>query len=797
MPTGIFIFTGVCMMRISWLFPTRNRCRHIHMGNIINTARMVMTIAGLCVVLQSHSTQAAPPPPRGGPSSTISSPPERMRPDEVLVNYDAIETARTAAVYKPMPLKEIAAEHKKNDGLTTRKIDAAYEQFMTNMLKRDYLEHGSRSEKWDKTMLAAIDETLKLQKIQSSNPQRHELRKMLIRIGRKKCDDPRYYYMFAYARGYILFDEVGQALATASELAQKDVAHNRHLLWLVNLRHSQFLIKLKKPQEAQAARIRARMHFVQWLEHDQPGLDPLLVYSWMDYFFEMIVPLKKVDGEEESIEQTLQAIEGISTLEPWIKVYIRARQASSQAWRARGGGWAHEVTDEGWKVWGEKNELAYALAIKAHDLNPNEAMASTLLVELCRAGDVTLGPRFDSRYWFEQAVSVVVDYKDAYHEYAWGLVPRWGGTIQAELEFARECISTERPETRSAFRACHVVRNIMLDCDKEAPLDPKLMMVLYDIIENACKQYLAVVTDPDERKQLEHYWFNWTRILSLPAQAAIVQSQMDEPFDTTLAYTKTYSLPGVTQYALNVFLARNKAHGTQYTQALHSDWFDKDWAKTSALYEALVATPDIDPVILHYAASRLQTHIWQQKLDTGQWVDLNVGANMEGFKPLTGQWERIDEKTLQGTSDSLPMRLEIMVDLGKRYEIQMTIDFIHQPEKAPALMAGMVYAWAAQPKHYLQYGVFVCQQPGSIWAHLGVYDPYRFSSLPVPKKITCLMTYDNGTATVVMDSKEVFAPYRITQNTSWLRLAIGTANQNGNGAIIQYSNLRIRKLPER
>lgn len=763
----------------------------------------LITLACLSFILTTTPiTFAAPAPPRH--RSTPQMAPVQSR------SHQPVESDQTAfqppehKTYQATPLSQIITLHEKKQPINAAGIENLAVQEMTHVLRDGYLAHGSRNEKWDAPMLAAIDEALYCRSIGATFPQRQKLMHMLRAVARQKCDDARYYYMFAYARLYYRSQDVLDALRTASEIAEKDPEHNRHLLWLVNLRLSTHLRIWNKHQEAGEARGRARTYFVQWLEHDFKTIDPLLVYDWIDSFKSLAVPLKNNPGDETEVQKFIDAVLRIEHLEPWVPPVLQATIAIRAAWRARGGGWASTVTDQGWVIWVQQNKIAYEYALKAHKLNPLQPFAATLLIELCWASDESQGQEYSSRYWFEQAVAAMIDYKPAYTSYAWGIMPRWGGSTTMLLQFAKECADTNRYDTPIPFYTMNVLRNVRLDFPEDELRPKPLALTLAHQFENVFTHYLENEKDPQQRKRLVQYWLLWTVSLDLPEQAAIVSKKLDAPYDPTEIYPHYFLVHNITRYAMETFIARSKPQGDKLTQAIRIEKYQPDNAMEAYhIYADLLSDHDnnndnkiaIDPAITRYARDRIQIKKWQTAYDNNEWVDLEFTPDLTGFNQLSGKWEQIDQHTVQGTTDDLPARILPMLESGKYFEMEITLNFIHKP-KGPPLMAGLVYAHLTQPVLYREYGLYIRQQPGSIWADLAFYEPYRMTNLPIPQKVTATFTVKHRYMTITIDGKQTIEPRWIGYTPTYYIPAIGTAFENAPGSIVQYSNIKIHKLPE-
>lgn len=697
--------------------------------------------------------------------------------------------------YTPSPLSDIIARHEKTQKFSVAILQTANDDEMRKVLRDDYLAHGSRSEKWDESMLAAIDETLRCLSADATFPQRHKLIHMLRSVARNKCDDFRYWYMYAYARRYDRTHDVLVALEKAVTIAEKTPEQNRHMLWLLNLRYSQMLGSWRKEEEAAKRLALAREHFVIWVEQEAPAYGPALVMDWTEYFVEMSEPAKPLKNDEAASQAFVDSVLRVASFEPWIPHMLGAKIALRRAWRGRGGGWARDVTEDGWRIWRQQTQIAFIEAQKAHALNPNQPMAASMLVELCWGEDESQGKEFSSRYWFEQATAAMIDYEPAYSKYAWGIMPRWGGSTRMLMNFAKECTDTQRYDIDIPSYALNILHNVTLDYPKEEPAPKPLSTLVAGQVANIFTHYIAAEKDPVKRKHLNQYWIGWTKAMDMPDQAVIAHSKLESPYDPNLGYNKGEIFGVMTQYELDTLLARTQPMGDKLTEAIHAEYYKQDWYTAKKIYTQLTREKDIDPAITRYAADRLQTNQWQTAYDMEEWVDLEFSPNLTGFKTIAGQWERIDQQTVQGTTDQQPMRLQPMIELGRYYEIEFTVRVINKA-RGPALMAGLVYNDDCQPTLYQEYGLYVRHDQGSIWSEMGFYEPFRAMKLEIPEIANCKITVNYSDMGMAIDGEEVRALNWVGYYGRGLVPTLGTAFEKAPGNIVQFSNIRVHKLPK-
>jgi len=104
------------------------------------------------------------------------------------------------------------------------------------------------------------------------------------------------------------------------------------------------------------------------------------------------------------------------------------------AWKARGGGWANSVNDEGWRLFGDR--LHQTMAI----LNAAEHLKAQCPYQWTAKMRAALGLQMDKDHFnniFQQATNYESGYEPAYVQRAVYLMPRWYGSdgeLEADLE---------------------------------------------------------------------------------------------------------------------------------------------------------------------------------------------------------------------------------------------------------------------------------------------------------------------------------------------------------------------------
>jgi hypothetical protein len=125
-----------------------------------------------------------------------------------------------------------------------------------------------------------------------------------------------------------------------------------------------------------------------------------------------------------------------SALEP----IVAAMQVHATAWRARGRGFSSTVTDEGWKLFAERNQRAWRILM---DNKKDSSALPTWYEQAIGIGNDANIPDQALRKLFDEGVRRYPGYHPLYFAYARHLSPRWGGNYADADAFIREQVTAK------------------------------------------------------------------------------------------------------------------------------------------------------------------------------------------------------------------------------------------------------------------------------------------------------------------------------------------------------------------
>ena len=211
--------------------------------------------------------------------------------------------------------------------------------------------------------------------------------------------------------------------------------------------------------------------------------------------------LDSIDDSYESLakaESSMDKILEAANAPGAVRAYAKGTAQISLAWAARGSGWAKTVTDDGWKKMAQHLKNADGIIDAASDAYPDVAYLPNLMIT------VELGQgtgQYRMNQWFERAVKIDPDYQRPYCSKIYYLQPKWHGSPQEVLDFAKTCIATGRWESGIPLAGLGGLSDLA-ESNEEFYKEP----VLWDLVNKTYQEWLKRY--PDSVLQRTKY-FQW------------------------------------------------------------------------------------------------------------------------------------------------------------------------------------------------------------------------------------------------------------------------------------------------
>ena len=171
--------------------------------------------------------------------------------------------------------------------------------------------------------------------------------------------------------------------------------------------------------------------------------------------------LEQIDGApfRNIWREFYNRINSNKNIDPWLKYVVEGNAEISEAWKARGYGWASEVTEEGWKGFRMHMLNAGNALTEAWKLHPEFPQAPASMIGVAQGGYK------NSSYelWFSRTVAAQMDYDGAYLAFLEASLPRWGGSYSKMMEFGEKCLATKRFDTNVPMYYLVTARNAARD----------------------------------------------------------------------------------------------------------------------------------------------------------------------------------------------------------------------------------------------------------------------------------------------------------------------------------------------
>lgn len=119
------------------------------------------------------------------------------------------------------------------------------------------------------------------------------------------------------------------------------------------------------------------------------------------------------------------------------------------AWDARTGKWAHEVTEEQFKEFGNMLYRAKDALEKSYEMDRKNFLAASKMIP------VMMGlsrPRSEMEEWFDRATTANPKFLYSYNAKMTYLEPKWLGSAEEMIEFGRECVKNGQWKTNIPFQ---------------------------------------------------------------------------------------------------------------------------------------------------------------------------------------------------------------------------------------------------------------------------------------------------------------------------------------------------------
>lgn len=464
----------------------------------------------------------------------------------------------------------------------------------------------------------------------------------------------------------------------------------------------------------------------------------------------------------------------------WLSQVIAGQYEIDQAWKARGGGWASEVTETGWQGFDAHQALARSHLTAAWKLRPNYPEAPTYMIKVVMGGSHKAGE--SCRLWFDRAVAAQFDYEEAYNFYLTTLLPRWGGSHEEMYQFGKECLATKRFDTNVPLWLFNVAKTI--DRMEDDP-DFWRRSDVYADLRTMFNGYLA--SAPGKRKENLSLWLAVDWRSGRYDKARSLLKKLGDDIDS-YAFEQIFIIrhdrPVSEIYAMT---------GPLKAQLIKAN-------RLSITDQANKALPILETALKENREAKAETYLRERlaaiRVEAGMakdWTPLPT-EELYGWEEYFAYWAALPEATLR--LDDAP-RIGALVWSGQtpeRFEVSGDLEFTGG---SPKLAAGLAVGF--KKNAFGQASTCLISRGGTVTIT-------SYKSTPVIGKIESpadrypfLIRFEGQQVTVLVNGKQVVQG-KVDRNPSpeslpgYLALYVKTAVTNEGNKTVQFKDLKMRRL---
>lgn len=641
-----------------------------------------------------------------------------------------------------------------------------------------YRKVGGNNQKWDQKVLGYLEDVAQhftSPRSTMAAAAQLDAGRQLLAVG---CDDPLIQYCYSVSlltSGDCTNGENVLATATKKLLASKyPVVRQRFAATrLAYLYRAQ---GFKRQADFEACRDQALDLTVKSLQDGSYAPDEQRIFimhlipDWTDLFL-------------DRQEQLYRSINNLAGLDPWLQHMVAGIYHFTVASKARGGGWAHRVTDEGWAGYAAGVAEARKHFVAAWQLHPEYPEAAARMVSVAN-GDQVDAPDM----WFARATQAQFDYIPAYRNYMFTLWPRWGGSHKAMLEFGLACLRTRRFDTAVPLQYFQTLQDIANDVEG-AGTALWSSPAIWEHLQQLYSGYIQCEARPLGKSV---YQGNYAAIAWRTGHYSIARQLLDDLGDKiqTGIFVRDFNVAYLEARAQIYAYTSRYADDLKKADQLVKDHRDEE---ASIAYQGLLSKGS-DSNVVFCARQSLEKLQHDHALARGAWLPLKPGKDLKGWTVHSGEWKVEDDGALVGESTARGLLIVCNQLLAESLEIRGEVEFISTPYKYKT-NAGIVVGYGdTKPRECYSCLFYQAEAEARIGANIAV--SYRHvKPAPVASKNTFLVRIENNKLSLNVNHGATFdhadmEDYEIKEP---LRLGL-CGNYWYPGAIVRFKNIEVRVL---
>jgi len=641
-----------------------------------------------------------------------------------------------------------------------------------------YKESGSRDDAWDDAAIEFLTAAARHFASAKGCKSRMELVAMAEPLVEMGCDDP----LMQYCHGALLYDAKQDKASQArglrfversyTGLVERGYPANRCFAAANRIWKN---VKKKKDQAEKAEKYLAltKEHALETLLQDNlENNDGRNIYDHLNGFA-ISLPL---ESRREFCEDAKEHEEK----SPYVVNMLVGEYHLVAAWKSRGGDFAPEVSEEGWKGFGEHMELARKGFEKAWEAAPNRPEAATAMVKVSMGS--SRSPLREMRMWYDRAVQAQFDYPTAYSHLIYSLMPRWHGSHDLMYKFGVECMETERYDTNVPYELCNALWSIMRDNHNPLGNDYVQKPGIYDNVRTVCQRYIE-----QEGGETNVLWWKtvWLCFAYLAEQWDDA-SQMLEELDSDLNANALGRFPLAADEVISAVQIHTSPHADAILEAFRDADHGRQQQAATAMTEILTEE-NLQPFVVSQIQSRLQGLNWSIEFEEGLPVNLVPEENLQGWKIAAGRWNQSPDGGMRGVSNRAGVMLECETDFGTHWQISGEV--VHGKSPYNHWDAGILLIGDGRPQYSMMFN------PTEKWVAAGPHKnlkQHRQPFKPEGKTTKFVIRVEGDIVNIWLNEDLVVEDQEIEglSDDASSRLAIG-AKYTWDGSTLTYRNLEI------
>lgn len=372
------------------------------------------------------------------------------------------------------------------------------------------------------------------------------------------------------------------------------------------------------------------------------------------------------------------------SVDEYLLHYLVGTHYITLAWTHRGNGFADTVSEEQWKQFRLHAQVASDHLQYAWFLQPDLPYAPHSLIRL---GMARQGTKADAHFWFLRTVEARFDYYEAYWAMMNALLPRWGGSHEQMLAFARDCFKTDRFDTLVPYVAVDVL-TFMRDEDRvNLRAVPGATQLLRDFTTQR-NAYRARLPEARMYEDKGSFRSELVQLLEdcqlLDLAAAEYHAAGDKIHWTQLRYNERPA-----RYLAARLIASQGPAGNRvlaFDEKLRAPWdIDSDPQRLDALtreYQTLTEGIPADDASRVYFAHAGVILDQLRQFSNGEWTELRIGKQLEGWEPYCDTWSTHDDGSVElacRLDDARQVNLRPLANFQPPFETEVTIELLDPP----------------------------------------------------------------------------------------------------------------------